>query len=221
MVRFFALFAVIACFSFSSYFSTVDAGFGAKCIGMNCIISASASIVSILTGVMLIVVIVKVPRLATFNTQAPAGLLRRFASFMLDFFVLLTVFTPIASVIMVLVEYYHTGNFSWTFRRDYLRDSDYWFIALSILFYFVYVAYYFYYYASKCKPTLGQLIFGFNVVAIEGEMTSTMAIKRVILSILGVSLFPISALYGLVNDRVFWWDSGSDSIAVLTTSSNL
>ena len=220
MQRFLVLLIALGSFWGSTWLSGGSIGVSSQCVNGQCLVSASTSISAMIIGTFLIIFVIKLPRGGREDIEKCAGFWRRFASFILDFMAVIIALTPVLALPAVLMEYAHTGAFSWVFQRDYSRSSDSWVILPSVLLLFAALIYYFYYYTLNSKPTLGQYILGYRVVSIEGTMNSSIALKRVLLSILGMCLWPIAIVHGLIKKRVFWWDSGSHSIAVLTMAVN-
>ena len=221
MKRFLVLLITLGGLWGSIWFSGDSIGISSQCVNGQCFVNASTSIGSIIIGALIAAFVIKLPRGSRGDIEKRAGFWRRLSSFYLDFAVVLITLTPILVLPALLVEYIHTGNFSWVFQRDYSRDSDFWIVfpnVVLLLLALIYYFYYFYYYALNSKPTLGQFVLGYRIVSTEGTMNSSIAIKRVLLSMLGMCLWPFAIVHGLIKKRVFWWDSGSSSMAVNKSS---
>jgi uncharacterized RDD family membrane protein YckC len=220
MHRFFVLLIVLAFVFGTTSFSGGYVGVSSECRGGQCFVIASTSIASIILGLIFIIFAIKFPREIRNNTENRAGFWRRFGAFILDFIAVLMALTPIVALPTILSEYFYTGSFEWAFQRDYSRSTDILVIFPSVLILLAGLIYYFYKYTLISKPTLGQYVLGYRIVSNNGAMDSSIARKRVLLSVLGMCLWPIAVIHGLIKKRVFWWDSGSNSIARVTSAVN-
>ncbi len=189
-------------------------GVTSQCINEQCFVSASTSIISIIFGIGLIIYAIKFPRAETTVTETNAGFWRRFSAFLIDFIALLTALASVVALPTIFAEYLHTNTFSWSFQRDYSRRSDLLLIIPSVLIMMTGLIYYFYKFTLSSKQTLGQYILGYRVITTDGNMNKQIARKRVTLSIIGLALWPIAVIHGLIKKKRFWWDSGSHSQAV-------
>jgi uncharacterized RDD family membrane protein YckC len=220
MNRLLIFFITIALFFGVTSFSGGYVGVSSQCVGDSCFVMASTSYLSIILGLIFVVFALKFPRASSEDAENRAGFWRRFGAFLIDFMLVMSVLTPIVVLPAIFTEFIHTDTFMWSFQRDYARPSDNIIILPSVFIIFLGHIYYLYKYTLLTKPTLGQYILGYRVKCVDGTMTASIARKRVSLSILGVCLWPISVIHGLIKKRVFWWDSGSGSIAVLTSTAN-
>lgn len=215
------VFLIIVIFFYgTASFSGGHVGISSQCVNNNCVVSASTSLYSIILSLGFILFAMKFPRAKRVDTKIRVGVWRRFGAFFLDFLTILLALTPILTLPIIYAEYTHTGSFNWSFQRNFSRDSDILLILPSGLILFAGLIYYFYKFTLLSKPTLGQYVLGYRVVAEDGDMNKEKARARIISSILGMCFWPISVIHGLIKKRVFWWDSTSESIAVLTSPDN-
>jgi uncharacterized RDD family membrane protein YckC len=219
MNRFLIFIITIAFFFGIASFSGGHVGISSQCISDSCFVMASTSYLSIILRLIFVVFVLKFPKSFREDTENRAGFWRRFGALIIDFTFVFSVLIPIIVLPAIFTEFIHTGSFAWWFQRDYARSSDN-IIILSSIILFIGQIYYFYRYTLLTKPTLGQYTLGYRIISTDGNMTASMARKRVGLSILGMWFWPISVIHGLIKKRVFWWDSGSGSIAVLTSRVN-
>ena len=189
-------------------------GVSSQCINQQCFMAASTSLISIALGIGFLIYAIKFPRKIFGLSSHRTGAWRRFGAFILDFMVILLSLTPIIVLPALIAEYFHTDSFVWFFQRAFARSSDTWVVLPSVLIMFGGLFYYFYRYCALSKQTLGQYVFGYHIVAEKEGMTAALARKRVLISMLGLCLWPITVIHGLYRKRVFWWDSASETQAV-------
>jgi len=195
-------------------------GVSSQCINQQCFVAASTSLISIVAGLVFFAFAISFPRGDRKASENNTGVWRRFGAFFLDFMVVLLALTPITVLPTLIAEYVHTNSYAWTFQRDFSRSTDNWIIIPTVFLMFGGLYYYFYKFCLLSKQTLGQYVSGYRIQSIDGPMNSQKARKRVLLSILGLCLWPISVILGLRNKRVFWWDSSSGTQALTAETVN-
>jgi uncharacterized RDD family membrane protein YckC len=199
-------------------FSGGHVGVTSQCVNNNCLVSGSTSLVSILMGIICMLLVIKAPRKERLIDDRLAGFWRRFGAVLIDFIIILTVVSPILALPAIIVEYSYTGAFTWSFERDFTRTTDLMVILPSVFLSLAALAYYFYKYTLMAKPTLGQYILGYTIIGHEQDIDNAVARKRTGYIMLAMCLWPIAIVHGLIKKRVFWWDSRSNTRAVLTSS---
>ena len=201
-----------------SYFSDGGVGVSLSCENGNCLVAASSSIFSVIIGGLLFYFGLKFPRASRAKTDKRAGFWRRLGAMIIDFTTVVIVFTPVLALPTLIAEYIYTDSFAWAFERSFTRPTDNYIIFPSVALLFAALIYYFYRFTLQSKPTLGQYVLGYSIFANKGIMSKSDAQKRTGLAALGAFLWPISVVHGLFKGKVFWWDSGSDSTALITSS---
>jgi uncharacterized RDD family membrane protein YckC len=201
-------------------FSGGNVGVSSECIDDTCLVVASTSILSIGFGIIFLVFAVMFPRATRNDSEQLAGVWRRFGAFLIDFIVIILALSPILALPAIVTEYTYTNEFLWSFQREFSRSTDNAVIIPSVFILFAGLAYYFYKFTLLSKPTIGQYILGYRIIVTSTAMSKPVAFKRVSLSMLGMCAWPIAIIHGLIKKRVFWWDSGSGSRAILTLAAN-
>jgi len=173
---------------------------------------ASTSLLSIIFALMLCLFAILFPRQKSEADSAlEVGIWRRFGAFLIDFFAILTIATPLLTLPIILAEYYQTGTLVWSFQRDFSRPTDNTIIIPSALSVFFFMWFYFYENQVKERTTLGQYISGYRISGKNGSIKKRDATTRVLLSFVGMCIWPISVLHVLYNEKVFWWDEFSNT----------
>jgi len=212
MNRFQVFLTTLLLFYCTTYFSGGNAGITSHCYNGDCFVMASTSLFSIVCGVILGLYAILFPRQKSISDKPlEVGIWRRFGAFLVDFIVVLTVATPLLTLPLILAEYYETGIFAWSFQRDFSRTTDNVIIIPSALSFFFFLSFYFYKFHMTGQPTLGQYILGFRVTGNDNDVKKGEAASRVVLSFVGLCIWPISVLHALYNGKEFWWDEFSNT----------
>jgi len=214
----FAITAIL--FYLITNFSGGNVGVSSACMDESCMVVASTSLFSIMFGVIFILFAILFPRAIRNDGEKLAGFWRRFGAFLIDFIVIILSLSPILALPLIITEYSYTGDFSWAFKREFSRPTDNAVIMPSVFISLFSLVYYFYKFTLMSKPTIGQYILGYRIIGDSVAISKSVALKRVGLSMLGMCAWPIAIIHGLIKKRVFWWDSGSGSRAVLTSAVN-
>lgn len=210
---------------FGAFFltSTMSGGsVSSVCSNADCLVSASSSPFSVALAVGLLLFLVFYPQLEnTADNTRVVGVWRRFGAFFLDFTLVLMSVTPLAALPFLWAEAGHTGIFQWSFEREFLRPTDSVYILPSVFAAFLALFYYFYQHARVGRQTIGQYVLGYRVVrasGIDGEPKYGM---RVVMSFLGLCIWPISVILALRNShKAFWWDAATGSNVARVASAN-
>lgn len=140
------------------------AGFRVSCVNGNCIAAASTSWVLSALAPVALGLIILLPRPLAAHLQASgkrAGYWRRFVALLLDYSLLGAVFAPLA-LIPLLLEWHATGEFSWSFYREFARPTDW--ATLPVVLALFAIIYFYYDRASRAgRQTVGQFILGYRV----------------------------------------------------------
>ena len=188
-------------------------GVSSQCLNNNCWINASTSLYGIVSGLVLAVFILLFPRKKfTESSNGVVGIWRRFGAFFLDFFVVLAIITPIATLPILVAESAYTGSFEWSFTRDFSRDSDNYYLITPIFVTFALLFLYFYQYTKNMQQTLGQYVLNYKVVPVAESEKNPEFAKRVIYSYIGLCAWPISVILALNSEtKACWWDKATNT----------
>lgn len=203
-----------------SNFSGGNVGVSSSCVDDTCLVVASTSLFSIGFGIIFLLFAALFPRVERNDCEQLAGVWRRFGAFLIDLMVIILSLSPILALPAIITEYTYTGDFSWAFQREFSRSTDNAVIIPSVFILIIGLVYYFYKFTLISKPTIGQYILGYRIIGHSTTISKSVAFKRVCLSMLGMCAWPIAIIHGLIKKRVFWWDSGSGSRAILTLAVN-
>jgi len=81
----------------------------------------------------------------------------------------------------------------------------------TILFIFTLLFYYFYKHLMLNKQTIGQYILGYKIKFKDDAIDRKSVIFRLIYSYFGLCIWPLSWIFAMLNDRVYWWDKISNT----------
>ncbi|MET1257458.1 RDD family protein [Aliikangiella maris] len=140
------------------------------------------------------------------------GVWRRLGAFYLDFMIVLIGITPLLALPLLIQESSYTGQFVWSFEREFSRstDSNYILPGVGLAFWFLF--YYFYKHPKSGRQTIGQYVLGYKVVSNTDEPSDAEFGVRVFYSYIGLCAGPISLYLALKNpDKAFWWDSATNT----------
>lgn len=205
------LFIVLAiAFILSGWASGGSNGISSTCINDDCVHSASTSLISVLISVFLLFLIILFPQYDYRpDSSRTVGVWRRCGALFLDFALFLLISAPFAALPILISEMTYTGTFSWAFQRDFSRPTDTAFILPVIFCGFLALYFYFYIHLSVSRPTVGLYILGYRVEPANNQQTPKYAL-RVVMSYIGLCMWPISVIFALRNtDKAFWWDSAT------------
>lgn len=181
-------------------------GFQENCVNDQCYVVAATSQVGLIASGVLAAFLVLYPQIRSEAAHtAPGKLWKRGIALYVDFFVVLSIVAPAATLPLLLEEGRITGTFQWHFERDFARPSDTALAVPTILGMFVALFAYFYVHLRVGRQTIGQYIMGFRI---ESEPDAKMnAFKLVSLSWIGMCMWPF-ALYGAAKHpkKLFWWN---------------
>ena len=195
-----------------SYFADGSIGVSQKCFNDECFLRASTSILSIIFSVIFSICLFFIPRKKfTYNSELIVRSRRRISAFIIDFVILLVCATPISALPMILMEYSYTDNLAWSFQRDFVRSTDSSIMFPTMLFIFTLLFYYFYKHLMLNKQTVGQYVLGYRIKFKDDVIDKSSVIFRLIYSYFGLCIWPLSWIFAMFNDRVYWWDKTSNT----------
>jgi uncharacterized RDD family membrane protein YckC len=199
---------IVGLFFLSSSMSGGNVGVSSVCVNNECEIVASSSLTSLFLGVCLGIFIFLFPRKdSILNTTKVVGLWRRFGAFFLDFMSVLLVFTPVTVIPILIAEANVTGEYQWSFARDFARPSDNLYILPSVFTVFIVMYIYFLFYARSNKQTVGQYVLNYKVSASVVDDEKPKYGLRVLYSFIGLCAWPVSVILALRKpDKACWWD---------------
>ena len=139
-------------------------GFEVSCVNGNCIAAASTSWYALALASITLALVLLFPRPKSKHLQASgkrAGYWRRPLALLVDFALLMVVFAPM-SLVPLLFEWRATGEFAWSFHREFARPTDW--VTAPLVFAFFAAIYFYYDRASRSgRQTIGQFILGYRV----------------------------------------------------------
>ena len=126
--------------------------------------SASSSIWTLIAPPLVFFLLVKwTKRHGAILEDSRVSIVRRVTAFYIDAFVAMLGLMPIAVMPVLVAEYYATGEWRWSFTRDYPRATD-WIIVASVLSEFYCIFWYFRWHFVRQKQTVGQHLLKFKLV---------------------------------------------------------
>lgn len=147
--------------------------------------------------------------------EVPVGIWRRFWAFNLDSIVAVGLIIPVGIIPILIVEYFVTGQWQWSYERNSWQNRDTLSIALVFgSFYGLY--YYFYKHAAVGKATPGQYILCYRIIPANSgtpQFKSRVFHGAIALWLSIITLF----MARNIKDGVYPWDTNSNTRAVSTT----
>lgn len=203
---------VVAASVVSSAMSDGGLQASSECSEAGCVVAASSSLISIFLGIALALFLPFYPQLENrIDNTRMVGVWRRFGAFLLDFLFVLLIVTPVAALPLLLAEANHTGTFQWSFERVFTRPDDDSYLLPGIFAGFLALFCYFYLHARVGRQTIGQYVMGYRVVrrVTQPDGKPKYAL-RVVLSIIGMCMWPVSVILALLDpQKAFWWDGAT------------
>jgi uncharacterized RDD family membrane protein YckC len=145
---------------------------------------------------------------ATLGTPFP-GVFRRFVAFWLDFILAMMAIAPIMGILPTLTEWRRTGNFQWTFERTTRAPSDGWLTLAGITFLLAGLVLYYAFPLTRCRPSPGACIAGYQIVSDEGAgINMRVALLRTLLGFIAACTAYLAPF--IARDRKkgkFWLDA--------------
>lgn len=183
-------------------------GFNSTCVNDQCFMSASTSLMGLVSSGVLVAFVVLYPQeTGTPLHIDPIKIGERFAAFFIDFLVVLAATSPIATLPILLAEAEATGNFQWSFERDFSRPTDGALTFPGVLSMFAALFAYFYIHPAIGRQTVGQYLLGFRVEGVPGTGKKPAFGLNVLFGYIGLCAWPVSVyLAAKRRDKAFWWN---------------
>lgn len=187
------------------------------CHNGGCRVEISSSPIATLMAPIALLMIFLAPKQTSFdNDTHPVRRRTRVSAFMLDVVVITLLTGPVASMMLAL-EAFHTGIWSWDIQRDFTRSSDT-LLVVSVLAIFVIWAVYFYRSIRNGTPTIGQYVMGFRVIPARLNEQQMRPILHLFCAAYGAAGWPVTLLLRDKNgDRSFWWNGLANTRAIHVT----
>lgn len=203
---------VLGAFLISSWSAGESIGASSACENTTCVMTASSSLISIVLSIALATFALTYrQRAAPPDDARVVGVWRRFGAFVLDFSAVVLVVSSIGAVPMLVAEGHFTGQFQWSFTREFTRPTDTMIVLPVALGCFLALFVYFYMHARIGRQTLGQYVLGYRVTASSADVQPAYG-QRVVLSFVGLCIWPISVIMAVRKpSKDFWWDSATNS----------
>jgi uncharacterized RDD family membrane protein YckC len=172
-------------------------GHSLECVNADCRVQAASSINAILVGSVIAVLALLLPRPSAGDIEPvgrTAGYIRRLLAFLIDYSLIMIAVMPLSAFIPLALESLYTGEFVWSFERDYTRASD-WLTALPIVVVFVGLYFYFTRTALAGRQTIGQFAMGFRAQIagrIWSGLTGTFFAPVVLMGVMPRFMFTIT-----------------------------
>jgi uncharacterized RDD family membrane protein YckC len=148
------------------------------------------------------------------ETIGYASWARRFAAFIIDFYVAMISVAPFLALVPLTAEAFRTGKFSWFFERKYTVPSDWYLGVPLVLFMMALVAAYFAAPLARGRQTVGCYLLGLKVVATPTRsepISFSHGLRRVFLGFVGLCTWPFMWLLGRGQDGSTWYDRSTGS----------
>ena len=137
--------------------------------------------------------------------ESRVGLLRRAAAFNIDVFVGICGVGPIISIPPLVVEYFVTGNWQWSFEREFFRQTD--LINVFFLLIGMYaIFYYFKWHFKNQKQTVGQHLLNFKLIPSSERQSMEV---RALVAWINLAWWPIWPWTIFKRKQDYWWDNSS------------
>lgn len=187
------------------------------CHNGHCFVDATSTPIATLLAPIAFLAIFLAPKQTSLdNDTHPVRRRTRVAAFLLDLMVITLLSGPVA-LMMLALEAFHTGIWSWEFQRNFTRTSDI-FLWLAVLAIFVVWAVYFHRSIRNGTPTIGQYVMGFRVIPARPGEQGTRPILHLFCAAYGVPAWPVTLLLrDKDGDRSFWWNGLANTRAIHVT----
>jgi len=183
----------------------------------NTAVFVSGSLWSVISAVALVFLVLFYPRpMRDCSISRHISLSRRLVAFILDFGVVLGSCIPIIVMFELIIESYHAGVFSWSYRRDYLRMTDT-VSGLMTIFIFWMLFKYFASIPANGRQTVGQYICGYKIVPQLGIKKANPFGWRAFYGFFALCWWPFTALVPSLNTPVngqYWWGINTGTKAI-------
>lgn len=199
-----------------SYAAPQGSGFSNECVDNQCRFVAATSLKALIFGPFLGVMIFFIPKKKIIPDASRAvGIFRRLGAIYINMFVVMLPVISALVVPMLLIEALYTGEFRWSFYREYSRNTDVLVSGLSVLIVFGLMFFYYYRALKIERPTIGQFLMGYYIDGNGEVWTRKRAWKRIGWSMLTLCIWPVTIFIALRNpDKAFWFDLKTNSLAM-------
>ncbi len=206
---------MLGALSFSWFLMPEGAGFQVTYSDGQYTAWAQSSLVGILYGLAFGLLMFFMPRKEICpNPIKPVGVWRRLGTIYVNSFVIVFTLTNLSVLPILLVEAMQTGEFQWSFSREFSRATDSLVGGSSVLFIFGLIFYYYYWSLVSVRPTIGHYLMGYQIVNNDQEWTRKKALRRMGLTMLTLFAWPMTVFIAARHDKkAFWFDLKTDSIA--------
>lgn len=207
---------IIFCAALLKYLIPAGSGFSVKCVNDQCQTVAASSLQSIAFGLVFLLLILFFPRKEMImDSEKKMGFLRRLGAIYVDLFVLSIAISGVLTLPLLIIEYHHTGEFKWSFYREYTRATD-WYIG-TVMVFFTFGVWGYYHYRSLMldRPTIGQYVLGYKIYGNGQAWTRSRILKRFGWTLLTMSIWPGAIFFAWSKrNRALWFDEKTDSLPV-------
>lgn len=176
-------------------FAGGDVGTAVKCVGAKCLVGASSSAPSIVTGFVSFVVLLLLPRHPFKPTHATVGFWRMAGAWTVDALLVTTGFAALFAVPMLIAELQYTGSFAWQFVREFTRPTDWTLALIAVLGSFAILAAVRVMAHVSGEPSFGQYLLGYQVIHESDSKSVRSALVRIGWATLYLVVWPVYLLY--------------------------
>ncbi len=145
------------------------------------------------------------PRVEIIETSR-VGIFRRIAAVYVDMGVGVIGIIPLVCMPSLIIEYFETGHWAWSFERTNFRPSDILSTFFMLLGFFV-IFYYSRWHFLRGKQTLGQHLLGFVLEPMEEKTNFSI---RVLVAWVNFAWWPIWPWTIMKRKQDYWWDTASN-----------
>ena len=134
---------------------------------------------------------------------------RRFAAFLVDFYVAVFLSAPVCALIPLAVEAARTGTFAWSFERRYPVATDESLAVLVVLGEMALIALYFAWPVARNRQSVGGYLLRLRVLPAAWSPARRglwLGLKRVALGLIAMVFWPFSEMIGRGKDGSTWYD---------------
>ncbi|OGW46104.1 MAG: hypothetical protein A2X57_03775 [Nitrospirae bacterium GWD2_57_8] len=143
----------------------------------------------------------------------PVMLWIRSLTFFIDFVTALVIIGPILTLPALLVEWQNTESFSWSFIRNWPRESDFIVAMSGALLGMIWMLFYLSFPLAQGKQTIGQYVMGYRISDFNGQrITFKRAVLRNMLGFLVLCMWPITLLMAYYHPKKHMLHDNDDGL---------
>ncbi|MEM9496014.1 MAG: RDD family protein [Pseudomonadota bacterium] len=133
------------------------------------------------------------------------GIVRRFIAFIIDLLVATLGILPLISMPALILEFFSTGKWAWSYEREVFLSRDMFSILLFLMGTCL-ISYYFSWHLKNSKQTLGQHLLRFKLVPTNDKPNM---VARAFVAWINLAWWPIWPWTIFKRKQDYWWDEVS------------